>query len=214
MRPCRFPTLQNALRAIGGSGTVYARAGDFTPAATTRIRGTVSLEGGNTSCAPDPSGNSLSTINLADRDFRMLYVAPGASLTVSNMTLIGGRHATNGGTIRVNNAELNLVNTSVFSGMTAGQGGCISAVGSVINVAEGSTIADCTATGDAGGVLLLASRLRLSGDSEIRGNMALYGSGGNILADTQSVLAVRGNVRDGFAARNGGGIANCAVASF
>jgi predicted outer membrane repeat protein len=110
---------------------------------------------------------------------RVLYLGPGADITLLNMTITGGKHT--GGGIYASGAKLTLGPGTTITGNesydvdASGAGGIYMERG-VLVMEPGSSVSDNTAH-SAGGVNLVASVFTMKG-GKITGNRALRASGG------------------------------------
>ncbi|TDC24917.1 hypothetical protein E1265_08490 [Streptomyces sp. 8K308] len=125
-------------------------------------------------------------------DFRIFEVAEGGNLTLSALTVNGGKTTGDGGGI-LNNGTVTLNATAVRNSQAAGEGGGVANHGT-LNVNAGSRISYNSAVTGGGGILNTAT-LDITASSidhnSITGTDALGGglfnSGGDVTADLSSV---------------------------
>jgi hypothetical protein len=205
--PCTTSALVTAINAANSSGpgtlllaanctygiTVPATASDGLPL----ITGHVSLVGGqNTVIRRSPA---------ALTSFRVLDVAAGGSLRVSNLSIRNGKTAGAGGGIQ--NAGTLWISKVTFSGNSASNGGALSNAAGATAILYDATIAENTTTGVGGGGIINFGTLTLN-ESSLSGNHAPINGGGlntqpagiSHISQSQFVNNVSGGL--------GGGISN------
>jgi hypothetical protein len=148
------------------------------------------------------NGATIQRIAVIDRyyvvknPFRLFDVAPGASLTLDQVTLKGGWIASGGGIL--NHGTLNIINGCTLSGNTVG----------IHNAGGTVTVSDSTLSGNSGnlggGIYNHGGAVTI-GNSDLSGNYAF--SGGAIYTDGGTV-AISNSTHSGNGARFGGGIYN------
>ncbi len=205
--PCNTSALAAAITtANGGGAVVLALAGNctysnLTPATPSDglplITGHVALVGGaNTVIRRSPGAITA---------FRILDVASGATLRVSDLSIRNGKTAALGGGIQ--NAGTLWVNKVTFIENTAGNGGALSNGAAATATLENATIEDNTTTGVGGGGIINSGLLTLD-ESSLTGNHAPINGGGlntqgagiSHISQSQFVHNVSGGL--------GGGISN------
>jgi hypothetical protein len=143
--------------------TIPATASDGLPL----ITGHIGLVGGpNTVIRRSPSALTA---------FRVLDVAAGASLRVSNLSIRNGKTAGLGGGIQ--NAGSLWVSKVTFSGNNAGNGGALSNNSGATATLYNATIAENTTTGVGGGGIINSGTLTLD-ESSLSDNHAPINGGG------------------------------------
>lgn len=205
--PCQTSALAAAITtANGGGAAVLALAGNCTygikiPATATDglplITGHVTLVGEtNTVIRRSPA---------ALTSFRVLEVAAGATLRVTNLSIRNGKTAGLGGGIL--NAGTLWIGKVTFTGNSAGNGGALSNSAGATATIENAAMQENTTTGVGGGAIINSGLLTLD-ESSLTGNHAPINGGGlntqpsGVSHITQSQFA--GNVSGGL----GGAISN------
>ena len=145
------------------------------------------------------NGDTIARVGL--KAFRLIDVAPGASLTLDHVRLQGGYSLSGGGAI-YNQGTLKVIDGSILSGNHAQDGGGIDNAGGTVTVSNSTlsgntaqdgggiengagvvTLANCALSGNqaqlGGGILNFATLT--VGNSTLSGNAAnqIYGSGGD-----------------------------------
>ena len=205
--PCQTSALAAAITtANGGAGAVLALAANCTygikiPATAADglplITGHITLVGEtNTVIRRSPA---------ALTSFRVLDVAAGATLRVTNLSIRNGKTAGLGGGIQ--NAGTLWIDKVTFIGNTAGNGGALANSSGATATIENAAIEENTATSVGGGGIINFGLLTLD-ESSLTGNHAPINGGGlntqssGVSHITQSQFA--GNVSGGL----GGGMSN------
>jgi hypothetical protein len=134
--------------------------------------------------------------------FRLFDVAPGASLTLDEVTLKGGASGPGGAIL--NQGTLRIIDGSILSGNSGSSGGGIHNAAGTVTVSD-STLSGNGAGGDGGGICNAGGTVTIS-NSTLSGSGAL-GDGGGIY-NAGGTVAVSNGTLDGNGARFGGGIYN------
>jgi hypothetical protein len=175
--PCSISALVTAINTANSGGpSTLVLAGNCTygiliPATAADglplITGHVSLVGGtNTVIRRSPA---------ALTSFRVLDVAAGGSLRVSNLSIRNGKTAGLGGGIQ--NAGTLWVSKVTFSGNSAGNGGALANSSGATATLDNATMAENTTTGVGGGGIINSGTLTLS-ESSLSDNHAPINGGG------------------------------------
>jgi hypothetical protein len=200
-----FTSLSGAL-AFGGT-TIWVSDTNIEPA-TSFIAGKVTLRTAVQNCDPGGAGR----IELAaGATTRVLEVLAGTAtkkneLDIIGVTVSGGDVTGDGGTIYVqHDSILHLeVGARVELGAATGRGGCIYADHAQILMDPGSSVGECTAVTDGGGVAI--SSVHTPGAyhtlRRLDANAALSGNGGGVWVDSARVCLFEAS--DNSAALDGG----------
>lgn len=147
--------------------------------------------------------NSSATVVTAGADWadRIFQIAPGASVTIKNLAISGGKPAGAIGGGIFNQGTLTLQDSLVSSNSAAGGGGIASA--GTLNLQNSDVSGNSATAGTSGGGVLSSGALALDG-ATISGNSA-GGLGGGISASGTATIAAS-TISANSAAGGGGGI--------
>ena len=144
------------------------------------------------------TANDGAAFNLAD--------AGGTSLTLTDLTVTGGKTTGNGGAVYVGGANASLTAAgTTFNNNTAANGGAIYNNGGSLTI-DGGVLSGNTATAN-GGAIFNAGTADVTGD--VTGNQGLNGAG---IYNTGK-LTVNGNLANNIATVSGGGLYNKGTAT-
>ena len=205
--PCSASALKTAIStANGGGAAVLALSSNCTYSFATKASATAALPLITGHFAMVGGGNTVIRRGTAALSaFRVIDVASGASLRVSNLSIRNGSTAGLGGGIQ--NAGTLSIRNVTFSGNTAGNGGALSnSAGATANL-DNATMAQNTTTSVGGGAIINFGTLTLA-ESSLSGNHAPINGGGlntqpggiSHISGSQIVYNVSGGL--------GGGISN------
>jgi hypothetical protein len=205
--PCNANALKIAVTtANGGGAVVLALSANCTytivaPASATDglplITGHFALVGGgNTVIRRSPAALS---------SFRVLEVASGASLGVSNLAIVNGKTAGLGGGI-LNGGTLRIRNVTFFKN-SAGNGGALSNSAGDTAILNNATMSLNTTTGIGGGGIINFGTLTLS-ESSLSGNKAPINGGGLNTQPGGISHIIRSQIVSNVSGGLGGGLSN------
>lgn len=205
--PCGASALKTAvIAANGGGAAVLALSSNCTYSIVTRatatdalplITGHFALVGGRNTVIR--RGTAAITM------FRILDVASGASLLVSNLSIQNGNTAGVGGGI-LNAGTLRIRNVT-FSGNKAGNGGALSNSAAATAILDNATMSQNTTTSVGGGGVINFGTLTLA-ESSLSGNRAPINGGGLNTQPGGISHIVQSQIANNVSGGLGGGISN------
>ena len=137
--------------------------------------------------------------------FRILEVAAGGTLQVSNVTILNGHTTGVGGGIL--NAGTVIVTQDIFTGNTASSGAALANQASATANVSGSTFDGNTTSGVGGGAIINFARLRVAG-SRFTGNTAPINGGALNTQPAGRSLLISSTFRHNTSGSLGGAISN------
>jgi hypothetical protein len=205
--PCNANALKTAIITANGGGAAVLVLSDnctysiVTPASATDglplITGSFGLVGGqNTVIRRSPS---------ALLSFRVLDVATGATLRVSNLAIVNGKTAGLGGGIQ--NAGTLWIRNVTFFKNSAGNGGAMSNSAGATAILDNATMSLNTTTGVGGGGIINSGTLTLA-ESSLSGNKAPINGGGVNTQSAGITHIIRSQIVSNVSGGLGGGISN------
>ncbi|MES2644466.1 MAG: MopE-related protein [Myxococcota bacterium] len=193
-----FATLADALAALDTSCREVGLASGTYDEATAWDSGALTLVG----LAGDPSGVTFTPAEGT----RAFTVSGGATLTLTNLTLFGGRPTDgDGGAVLATGGNLTLRGVVASLNTSAADGGAVALSSGVLTLEDGCVLAENVAGDDGGAVALVSGRLVDDGTTTWLGNRAIQG--GALLAVSSTLTMAGGAFDDNAAAGDGGAIA-------
>ncbi|HEX5272560.1 MAG TPA: choice-of-anchor Q domain-containing protein [Gemmataceae bacterium] len=151
------------------------------------------------------AAGGTSTIN-AGQHGRVFEIVTGTNVSLSGLTITGGRDPNQGGGIR-NLGTLTVTNCTITGNFTFGGGGILNAGTLTLS---GSTVSGNTASGNGGGIFNVGTLTVTT--STVAGNTAPSGNGGGVL--NTATLTVSASTFSGNSANvSGGGLYNAGTLS-
>jgi hypothetical protein len=205
--PCSANALKTAIIAANGGGAaVLALSANCTYSIVTRATATDGLPPITGRFGLVGGGNTVIRRGTAALSaFRVLEVASGASLLVSNLSIRNGSTAglgggiLNGGTLRIRNVT--------FFGNRAGNGGALSNSAGATAILDNATMSGNTTTSVGGGGVINFGTLTLT-ESSLSGNRAPI-NGGGLNTQSGGVSHIVGSqITNNVSVGLGGGISN------
>ncbi|MDJ0657349.1 MAG: hypothetical protein QNJ40_24520, partial [Xanthomonadales bacterium] len=181
--PCQWETIAEGIANAGDRDTVYVAAGNYTERPG-RIQKSIHLTSASPDCADTVA--ALVVVNGRSREpgvFQVVGSDQPIQVSFDWFEIREGDGET-GGLIQIENADV-VLNASVLAGGAAKAGGCAYVTGGSLTV-RGSTMSECSADNEGGGIYAQNARIEMAENSKIELSSAL--SGGAIAARTSQIL--------------------------
>ncbi len=176
------------------------------------VTGTITLTSGSLAIATSLTidGPGASTLAVSgDSNSQVFTIDPGATVSISGLTVELGHTASNGGGI-ANLGTLTLTNSTVSSNFAVGDGGGIENEGTL--TLTNSRVSGNFAVGDGGGIMNESFSTLTATNSTVSGNTGNTGGGG--IANFGTLTLSNSNVSSNFSDTVGAGIRNFATLIF
>jgi hypothetical protein len=127
-------------------------------------------------CVESTRDKQTGECSTSSGEFRIFYVAPGASLSLVRVTVRGGQDAFGGGILNDAGSSLTLIESSIKENHGHGGGGGIANLGGHLFIKDSTVRNNFGHNGSGGGILNVSGDVRIR-ESTISGNKASYAGG-------------------------------------